>query len=236
MQSKTVYQIDHDGFFTGVAQADECQFEEGVWLIPAGCVESPPPITPEGKAAHWGGSSWSLVDNLIGRVAYECNTGRPIQIDRLGALPLGYTLEAPAPYQVWRDNKWQDDTSAVLTRLYAEQYQAINSACEQAITAGFQSDALGATYQYSSQLDDQLNLTGAILRGLDMPYACRDEQGVKAFRLHTAAQLRQVGDDFTLYKLQLLQRANELKQQLDLALAAGDAEAMQTITWEGAES
>nr|WP_177323723.1 hypothetical protein [Pseudomonas sp. P818] len=113
---------------------------------------------------------------------------------------------------------------------------AINNACDAAITAGFQSAALGAPHQYSSQLDDQLNLTGAILRGLDMPYACRDEQGVKAFRLHTAEQLRQVGDDFTLYKLQLLQRANELKQQLDLALAAGDAEAMQAITWEGAES
>ncbi|KIV66014.1 hypothetical protein SZ55_3776 [Pseudomonas sp. FeS53a] len=95
---------------------------------------------------------------------------------------------------------------------------------------------MGAPHQYSSQLDDQLNLTGAILRGLDMPYACRDEQGVRDFRLHTAEQLRQVGDDFTLYKLQLLQRANALKQQLDLALAAGDIEAMQAITWEAAAS
>lgn len=119
---------------------------------------------------------------------------------------------------------------------HRDQYAAINRACDIAITAGFTSGALGAPHQYSSQLDDQLNLTGAILRGLDMPYACRDEQGVKAFRLHTAEQLRQVGDDFTLYKLQLLQRANELKQQLDLALAAGDAEAMLAITWEGAES
>lgn len=118
---------------------------------------------------------------------------------------------------------------------HARQTKAINQACEAAITAGFQSDALGAPHQYSSQLDDQLNLTGAILRGLDMPYACRDEQGVKAFRLHTAAQLRQVGDDFTLYKLQLLQHANELKQQLDLALAAGDADAMELIRWKAVQ-
>ncbi len=111
----------------------------------------------------------------------------------------------------------------------------LNRAAEKAITGGFNSDALGSTHQYSSQLDDQLNLTGAILRGLDMPYACRDEQGVKAFRLHTAEQLRQVGDDFTLYKLQLLQHANELKQQLDLALAAGDAEAMALIRWEAVQ-
>ena len=85
---------------------------------------------------------------------------------------------------------------------------------------------------YSSQLDDQLNLTGAILRGLDMPYACRDEQGVKEFRLHTAEQLRQVGDDFTLYKLQLLQHASALKQQLDAALEAGDLAALEAISWE----
>lgn len=122
-----------------------------------------------------------------------------------------------------------------LLRVHAAQTYDVDHACEAAITAGFQSDALGAPHQYSSKLDDQLNLTGAILRGLDMPYACRDEQGVKAFRLHTAAQLHQVGDDFTLYKLQLLQHANELKQQLDLALAAGDADAMALIRWEAVQ-
>lgn len=130
----------------------------------------------------------------------------------------------------------QHDALALASSTYSVRTDDINRACESAITAGFLSAALGHPHHYSSQLDDQLNLTGAILRGLDMPYACRDEQGAKAYRLHTAAQLRQVGDDFTLYKLQLLQRANELKQQLDLALAAGDAEAMQAITWEGAES
>ncbi|CAD2261557.1 hypothetical protein PSEUDT2_04174 [Stutzerimonas stutzeri] len=109
---------------------------------------------------------------------------------------------------------------------------SINRACEAAITAGFTSDALGTPHVYSSQLDDQLNLTGAVLRGLDMPYACRDEQGVKEFRLHTAEQLRQVGDDFTLYKLQLLQHANALKQQLDAALDAGDLAALEAISWE----
>lgn len=122
--------------------------------------------------------------------------------------------------------------STLLPRNHEIKALVINRAAENAITNGFWSKALGTPHQYSSQLDDQLNLTGAILRGLDMPYACRDEQGVKEFRLHTADQLRQVGDDFTLYKLQLLQHANELKQQLDLALAANDAEAMELITWE----
>lgn len=128
----------------------------------------------------------------------------------------------------------QDETQSIAD-LYQSKAATINRACEALITGGFGSDALGARHQYSSQLDDQLNLTGAILRGLDMPYACRNEQGVKDFRLHTSAQLRQVGDDFTLYKLQLLQHANELKQQLDLALAASDAEAMTLVRWEAVQ-
>lgn len=127
------------------------------------------------------------------------------------------------------------EPAEALKKLHQQTVDEINRQCETTITAAFQSDALGTPHQYSSQLDDQLNLTGAILRGLDMPYACRDAQGVKAFRLHTAAQLRQVGDDFTLYKLQLLQHANELKQQLDLALEAGDAEAMAQIRWEAVQ-
>ncbi|MCK9818599.1 hypothetical protein M1B35_31885, partial [Pseudomonas sp. MAFF 302046] len=108
-----------------------------------------------------------------------------------------------------------------------------NYACETAITAGFWSEALGTAHQYGSQLDDQLNLTGVILAGLDSLYACRDAEGVKDFRPHTAAQLRQVGDDFTLYKLQLLQKANGLKQKLDEALANADMDALAAVTWDG---
>lgn len=116
--------------------------------------------------------------------------------------------------------------------LHAEQYAAVNRDCEAVITAGFNSSALGAPHSYSSLLDDQLNLAGAALHGTDMPYPCRDEQGVKEFRLHTASQLRQVNDDFTLYKLKHLQRANMLKQQLDQALAAADLAALAAVTWE----
>lgn len=125
--------------------------------------------------------------------------------------------------------------SEQLQSLYRQKSNEINTACEAAITAGFTSEALGAPHFYSSQLDDQLNLTGAVLRGLDMPYACRDELDVKEFRLHTAEQLRQVGDDFTLYKLQLLQHANALKQQLDAALDAGDLTALEAISWEATQ-
>lgn len=232
MTPKTVYQTDRYGLYVGPVAADPSPLEEGVWLIPGGCVETPPPEIPPGKAAHWAAGKWHLIDNLEGFTVYNTKTGAPLVLGRLEALPEGYTLQVPGPHQVWRNGAWEDDIPAVLAQLHQSKTQAIDLACTAAITGGFWSSALGAPHRYSSELDDQLNLTGAVLRGEDLPFACRDEQGLKAFRLHTAAQLRRVGDDFTHYKLQLLQRANDLKQRLDQALAIGDIEALGAVSWE----
>ncbi|MFE2005376.1 hypothetical protein ACFW6U_08265 [Pseudomonas guariconensis] len=114
-------------------------------------------------------------------------------------------------------------------------YNNIDAGCERAITSGFCSEALGAPYTYSSALEDQLNLTNAALLNLDTGYPCRDETGVKTFRMHTAAQLQQVCNDFTTHKLALLQRANELKLQVDQAVAAQDEVAIKAVDWEGSE-
>lgn len=202
-------------------------------LVPAGLVQLAEPLAePEpGKTWRLNGSIPELAEDHRG-TTFDTRTGAAVEWRELGPLPAYLTKEArPSALHHWQQGAWVLNPQAV----HATQTQHINHACEAAITAGFQSVALGEPHLYSSELDDQLNLTGAILRGLDMPYACRDDQGVKAFRLHTAAQLRQVGDDFTLYKLQLLQHANDLKQQLDLALAAGDAEAMELISWEAVQ-
>lgn len=160
---------------------------------------------------------------------YSTVTGSEEEFAELGPLPEGLTQDPrPSLGHHWRDGGWALDAN----ELHETQVKAVNRACEAAITGDFTSSALGAAYSYGSQLDDQLNLTGAILRGVDMPFACRDEHGVKDYREHTAAELRQVGDDFTLIKLQLLQRAQMLKQQLDQALASADLDALQAITWE----
>lgn len=159
---------------------------------------------------------------------YRKDTGAEVQYEQLGVLPPELTaIPKPSAAHYWQNGEWVKDPGQV----HAVNTAAVNSACVAAITGGFWSSALGAPHQYSSELDDQLNLTGVILRGFDSPYACRDEQGQKEFRPHTFGQLRQVGDDFTDYKLQLLQRANELKQRLDDALAAGDLVALEAITW-----
>lgn len=162
-------------------------------------------------------------------------------VETTGVDPVGRFHESLiwVPCSADVDQRWQWDghtfsppPKADIQTVHADRTRDINQQCETAITGGFWSEAIGGPYRYGSQLDDQLNLTGMVLGGKNSLYACRDEVGVKEFRPHTAAQLRRVGDDFTGFKLQLLQRANILKQRLDQALAEGDMTGLDLITWE----
>ena len=58
--SKTVSQLDVDGYFVGFAIADESPLEPGTFLLPGGCVDAAPPAIPEGHRARWDGSSFSV--------------------------------------------------------------------------------------------------------------------------------------------------------------------------------
>lgn len=104
----------------------------------------------------------------------------------------------------------------------------INAACAAAIVGGFTSSALGAPHTYDSALEDQLNLIGAVSLGVDLPYRCTDAAGIKAFRLHTSAQLKQVAVDGALVKLTALEKAAALKAQVQ---AATDAAAVEAVAW-----
>lgn len=153
-----------------------------------------------------------IADPLPGKILSHDEQGRPILVD---------PPELPLADQ--------------LNNAYSRQLLIINTQCEALITAGFWSQALGERYQYSSQINDQLNLNGVVMTGLDSLFACRDEQGVKAFRQHSADQLSQVASDFTRFKLQLLQRADALKQLLEKALIAADLDALQAVNWESGQ-
>jgi len=69
MNVKVVYQTDQDGFFVAVAEADESPIEPGVFLIPAGCVEMPPPEPYAGMAARWVDGQWVLETILVAPTA-----------------------------------------------------------------------------------------------------------------------------------------------------------------------
>ncbi len=59
---KTVSQLNAAGYFTGPVIADESPLEPGVYLVPGGAIDVPPPTVPAGKVALRQGSSWVFVD------------------------------------------------------------------------------------------------------------------------------------------------------------------------------
>lgn len=60
--SKICYQVSHAGLLLGETVADESPLEPGVYLLPAGCTFTSPPVTvPDGQWPRWNGSTWGLV-------------------------------------------------------------------------------------------------------------------------------------------------------------------------------
>ncbi|EMP01329.1 hypothetical protein [Leptospira santarosai] len=90
----------------------------------------------------------------------------------------------------------------------------VNSICESKITSGFASIALGASYFYSSDRDDQLNLVGLVSLNAPVLYKCTDENGVKEYRNHTANQIKQVLNDGAIRKTLLLKNCASLKAMI----------------------
>lgn len=113
----------------------------------------------------------------------------------------------------------------------------LSAACRQAITAGFESAALGQPHLYPSQETDQLNLAGSVTDSLlaDLPadwvtpFWCADLHGVWAMRPHTAEQIQQVGREAKARILALMQYNAALAEQVQLA---PDKTAVDQIIWE----
>ena len=232
MNTKTVYQTSRLGLYVGPVEAEESPMEPGVYLIPGGCVQMPPPTDiPPFKAACWNGSCWQLLDYFDGLIVYNTSTGEPLTLTGVGPIPNGYTVQRPEPGQVWKVGRWGDDLDTVLAMRYPEKLEMINSRCTRFIESGFSADALGQPYRYDSKLEDQLNLTGVILSGLDAPYFCYDSNNHKTYREHTAEQLHAVGLHLLSHKQSALLHADDLKRALAKTLTERDIAAMQAIEW-----
>jgi len=231
MTEKLVYQTNHLGIFVGAVQAEESPLEPGVYLIPGGCVETAPPAIPEHKAAWWNGTDWQLVDFFGGVVVYSTETGEPRTLEGFEPVPAGFTMKKPGPNQIWKNGEWVDDIDAVLTALRDKKLQAIATDCAAYIAGGFNSSALGEVYRYSSAIEDQVNLNGQVLLGMDDAYPCYDADQVLAFRPHTIAQLQKVSHDLVRFRQAAQQQAETLRQAVASALKDKDLKAMKAITW-----
>ncbi|MDP9783464.1 DUF4376 domain-containing protein [Pseudomonas fluorescens] len=231
MTDKIVYQTDHLGLFVAEVMADESPLEPGVYMIPGGCVEIPPPAVPEHKAAWWNGQAWQLVDHFGGVVVYSIESGEPRTLEGFEPVPAGFTMKKPGPNQIWKDSEWVDDIDAVLAIQQEQTLLAISAGCSAHIAGGFSSSALGEVYRYSSAIDDQVNLNAQVLLGVDDVYPCYDVDQVKAFRPHTIAQLQKVSHDLVRFRQAALQHAETLRQAVAEALARKDLKALKLITW-----
>lgn len=82
--SKTVYQTNALGHYTGPTEADESPLEPGVFLIPAGCVEESPAIPGAHQWPAWIDGAWTFVPDFRGTVGYDRSTGEPVTVTELG--------------------------------------------------------------------------------------------------------------------------------------------------------
>lgn len=64
--SKTAYQYDNAGLFTGTTTADESPLEPGVFLLPARCTFiAPPTDIQDSQWPRWNGASWNLINKPV---------------------------------------------------------------------------------------------------------------------------------------------------------------------------
>lgn len=231
MTEKLVYQTNHLGILVGAVKADESPLEPGVYMIPGGCVETAPPAIPEHKAAWWNGSDWQLVDFFGGAVVYSTDTGEPRTLEGFEPVPAGYTMKKPGPNQIWKNGKWIDDIDAVLAALQDKKLQLISADYAAYIAGGFSSSALGEVYRYSSAIEDQVNLNGQVLLGMDGDYPCYDVHQVMAFQPHTIAQLQKVSHDLVRFRQAAQVQAETLRQAVAKAVKDKNLKALIAINW-----
>lgn len=231
MTTKTVYQTNYLGLYVGPVEADESPLEPGVFLLPAGCVEMPPPPAPEFKIACWISPDWHLLDYFGGLVVYNVQTREPMTIDQVGPLPNGYTLKKPAPHQVWKSGQWVDDLHAVLTSLHAAKLAGFEQHHQDHLRAGVSSSALGTPHRYGSQLADRVSLLELVTANLDAEYPCHDEQSDRRYRPHTREQLRQVVEDLALANQAAALQLDRLQRAADHAVANQDLSALKALEW-----
>ncbi|WP_446902983.1 DUF4376 domain-containing protein [Burkholderia sp. YIM B11467] len=126
--------------------------------------------------------------------------------------------------------------NAQLEAARAMQIAALMTACSNAITAGFESSALGAVHTYPASITDQQNLTASVLAsmypglpaGWTTPFWCEDSTGVWAYVSHTAAQIQQAGQDGKAAILAALTKKQNLVNQV---AAATTLAAIQAVVW-----
>lgn len=122
--TKLVYQTNSDGYFVGSVEADPSPLESGIWLIPGGAVEIPPPNAQENQVARWDGSQWALE-------TVQAQEPEPVETRlfsltarqlRLGLVLNGFSLDQVTATIDATENE-QDRAVATIEWEYASQFE-----------------------------------------------------------------------------------------------------------------
>lgn len=208
---------------------------EGEFLTIAFSTSDPLPTLPEGHVAVRSGTdpqgdSWVVTEDRRGQI-FNTTTKEESSHTELGPLPAGFTHLVPGDFDEFNGNEWVYSTQLEIAAVLPVVISEINTACKAAIEGGFVSNALGQDYTYDSQLEDQVNIGGNVQMGIDVLHKRIDSNGDAEYVVHTAAEMRQVGEALVAHKLTQLTKAALLKGQAKAAAEAIDLAALQAITW-----
>lgn len=106
---KKVCQLNEQGVYIGQTYADLSpeEAENGVYLIPSGCVEVAPPKDKKGFIAKWTNDNWEYIENHVGETVYSVTTKESLVISDFGAIPEGYTTIPPeSDLYEWDGKAW----------------------------------------------------------------------------------------------------------------------------------
>ncbi len=137
---------------------------------------------------------------------------------------------------VFGSGKFAPPAGPVLTDIKSARISALRDDCEQAITAGFVSPALGVTHTYPSDIKAQINLMGSVTDSLmpdqpadwSTPFWVCDTKGDWKWEAHTAAQIQQAGRDGKAHVVKCQALLSDLTTQV---LSAKTTEDVDAVLW-----
>jgi len=108
--TKIVSQLDSLGRYVGAVEADESPREPGVFHIPGGAIDVPPPVVPGGKFARWA-NGWVFEDlSLVHEPASEAPSQRRLTalefldlFEQAEQLAIVEASMQSAPIKLWYD-------------------------------------------------------------------------------------------------------------------------------------
>lgn len=126
MNTKTVPQLNSQGFYIGIVEATESPLEPGVWHIPGGAVDAPLPraLSPLECAQNAPGSTapWNYLPDYSRAEVYSAETGQRLTLEPGQSLQdVGGTLQRPdAPTATLQDAQAELKTKAAAMRWHIE--------------------------------------------------------------------------------------------------------------------